>query len=57
MNEANPTAPLLASTQGCERFLMQYPEGGWVDQNLFSFFRMAAVASIHEKVQASPACG
>jgi hypothetical protein len=49
MHEANPTAPLLASVQDRERLLMQYPEGGWVDQDLLPFFRMAAVASIHGK--------
>jgi hypothetical protein len=57
VHEANPTAPLLASTQGCKRFLMQYAEGGRVDQNLLPFFGMAAVAAIHDKVQASSICG
>ncbi len=57
MHEANPTAPLLASAQGRERLLMQYPEGSWIDDNLLPFFRMAAVASIHDKAQASSARG
>jgi hypothetical protein len=57
MDEANPTAPLLASAQGRERFLMQYAERRWVDHNLLPFFGMAAVAAIHNKVQPSSARG